>query len=190
MEALIQFSIPVKGLRYGVYDYNFHIDKSFFECFEGSPVEEGNVYVQMQFDKQPGMFVIDLDIKGAVDTECDRCLAPIKLPIADRRSFVVKFSTEEETDDDVVYIHPDTQKFDVSPFVYEYVILAIPMVKTYDCENDLNVECNRELLERYLVKEEEIDEAVEPPDAIQQSGEEPDPVWEVLKNLSNDNNNN
>ncbi len=193
MDALIQFSIPVKGLRYGVYDYNFHIGRSFFECFEGSPVEDGNVNVRMQFDKQPGMFVIDLDIEGTVNTECDRCLAAIKLPIADKRNFVVKFSTEEETDDeDVVYIHPDTQKFDLSPYVYEYVVLAIPMVKTYDCENDPDVECNRELLERYLVREGEFDDEEEPetPGFEEEGGGEPDPVWEVLKSLNNDNNNN
>ncbi len=194
MDALIQFSIPVKGLRYGVYDYNFHIDRSFFECFEASPVEDGNVNVHLRFDKQPGMFVLDLDIEGTVKTECDRCLAPIDLPIADQHSFVVKFSADDEIDDDdVVYIHPDTQKFDVAPYVYEYVVLAIPMVRTYDCENDPNVECDRDLVEQYMLHESP--EAEAPPDAGQDDEEEeegrgaPDPVWEVLKNLKHDNNN-
>ncbi len=193
MDALIQFSIPVKGLRYGVYDYNFHIDRTFFACFEASPVEDGNVNVHLRFDKQPGMFVLDLDIGGTVQTECDRCLAPINLPIADRHSFVVKFSTDEETDDDdVVYIHPDTQRFDVAPYVYEYVVLAIPMVKTYDCENDPSVECDRDLVERYILSAgQEKEDEPENAGPEEKAGEaEPDSVWEVLKQINIDNKNN
>lgn len=187
MDALIQFSIPVKGLRHGVYDYNFHIDREFFSCFEASPIEDGDVRVHLRFDKQPSMFVLDLDIEGTVHTECDRCLAPIRLPISDQHSFIVKFSTESEADDDdVVYIHPDTQKFDVSPYVYEYVILAIPMVKTYDCENDPTVSCDREIFERYMLKTEAAPDEQET--EAEQSAE--NPVWNILKQLNNDNNNN
>ncbi|HRD79383.1 MAG: DUF177 domain-containing protein [Saprospiraceae bacterium] len=189
MDALIQYLIPVKGLRHGVYDYNFHIDREFFSCFEASPVADGDVRVHLRFDKQPSMFVLDLDIEGTVNTECDRCLAPIKLPIADQRSFVVKFSTEEESDDDdVVFIHPDTQKFDVSPYVYEYVVLAIPMVKTYDCENDPTVECNREAFDRYILRTDEEEWPEEP--ELEAPEDTENPVWNVLKQLNNDNNNN
>ena len=191
MDALIQYSIPVKGLRLGVYEYNFHINREFFSCFESSPVTDGDVRVHLQFEKQQSMFVLDLEIEGTVNTECDRCLAPIRLPIADQRSFVVKFSTEEESDDDdVVFIHPDTQKFDVSPYVYEYVVLAIPMVKTYDCENDPTVECNREAIDRYILRTDE-EEWLDEPEAEEEA--QPDaenPIWNVLKQLNNDNNNN
>lgn len=193
MDALIQFSIPVKGLRQGVYDYNFHIDRRFFECFEASPVENGNVDIRLRFDKQPGMFVLDMDIEGTVNTECDRCLAPIQLPIADQRNFVVKFSTEEETDDeDVVYIHPDAQRFDLAPYIYEYLILAIPMVKTVDCENEPPEGCDRELLERFVLREEELENIAEfePEEEDTESEGEPDPIWAALKNFNNDNNDN
>lgn len=190
MDALIQFSIPVKGLRHGVYEYRFHLDKGFFACFEGSPVEDGNVDVLLRFDKQPGMFVLDLDISGTVRTDCDRCMAPIDLPIQDTAGFVVKFSADDETDDaDVVYIHPDTQKWDVAPYVYEYVVLAIPMVKTYDCENDPAKPCDLDIVQRFLGLSES--ETV-PDENIAET--EPDsssnPAWEILKLLNKDNHNN
>lgn len=187
MDALIQFSIPVKGLRYGVYEYRFHLDKSFFACFEASPVEDGNLEVLMRFDKQPGMFVIDFDISGTVLTECDRCLAPIHLPIRDAANFVVKFSADQETDDaDVVYIHPDTQKWDVSPYVYEYVVLAIPMVKTYDCENDPAKPCDEDIVGRfYDLEEDPSGQDISSPDDAAEG--QSNPAWDVLKFLNKDN---
>jgi uncharacterized protein len=187
MDALIQFSIPVKGLRYGVYEYRFHLEKSFFACFESSPVEDGNVEVLLHFDKQPGMFVLELDISGTVRTDCDRCLAPINLPIRDLASFVVKFSADDETDDaDVVYIHPDTLKWDVSSYVYEYVILAIPMLKTYDCENDPSKPCDLDIVGRFLG----LSSLVTKPDAPTPEPEpeaSDNPAWDILKSLNKDN---
>lgn len=189
MDALVQFSLPVKGLRYGVYEYNFHIDRSFFACFEASPVEDGELDVHLRFDKQPGMFVLQLDINGRVVTECDRCLASIRLPISDQRKFVVKFSTEAEMDDDdVVYIHPDTQKFDVAPYIYEYVVLAIPIVKTYDCENDPSVECNWAFVEQYMAKQKET-QALPADEESREALTGNNALWEALKQWNQDNNN-
>jgi uncharacterized protein len=189
MGALIQFLIPVKGLQHGVYDYNFYIDSSFFSCFEGSPVQHGDVHIALQFEKQPGMFVLDLRIKGTVATDCDRCLAPIQLPIEDERRFVVKFSTEEEVDDDdVVYIHPDTQQFDLAPYIYEFVILAIPMVKTYACDQEPNPPCDQALLSHYLMQANQ--DSGEQDDVTTNEDDSANPLWDALKKISFDNNNN
>jgi uncharacterized metal-binding protein YceD (DUF177 family) len=188
MGALIQFLLPVKGLQHGVYDYNFHIDKAFFQSFERSPLQDGDVQVQLQFEKQPGMFILDLRIKGTVATDCDRCLAPIQLPIEDERSFVVKFSTEEEVDDDdVVYLHPDTQQFDLAPYIYEFVILAIPMVKTYACDQEPVPPCDQALLKHFLRQEDIPDEDIPADD---NKADASNPLWDVLKQINFDNNNN
>ena len=177
MGGLLEYSLPVKGLGNGIHQFRFQVDASFFKHFEESPVAAGRVEVTLDFDKRPDLYVLDFQLEGVVRTECDRCLAEIDLPIADQQRLLVKFSEEEEIEDaEVVFISREATQLDVSRFVYEFIILAMPIIRAYDCENDENRQCNEELL-RYLQGEEE-------------KREEPtgtNPIWEELKKLKNDN---
>ena len=181
MDALIQYAIPVKGLRPGDHQYEFDIDRAFFEAFEESPVKNGQVHVELDFDKRPDLIVLTFDISGTVKTECDRCLAAIDLPIEDQQQLIVKFSEEDVPEEaDVVYIHPDSAQLNVARFIYEFICLAIPMIRVYNCESETVRPCNEEML-RYL-KETENDEDGG------QDNQGGNPVWDVLKNLDPDDN--
>lgn len=180
MGGLLEYSLPIKGLGNGVHQFRFHIDASFFRHFEGSPLEAGNVEVILDFDKRSDLYVLEFEIEGVVRTECDRCLAEIDLPIADRQRLLVKFSEENEIEDaEVVYISREAQQLDVSRFIYEFIVLAMPIIKVYDCENDANRQCNEEML-RYLNGEAGQEEEQEGPTEI-------NPIWEELKKLNKDN---
>ncbi len=179
MDGLIQYSIPVKGLGNGIHEFDFHIDSSFFQAFEQSPVEEGKIDVHLSFEKRPELFVLEFSLTGTIKTNCDRCLESIDLPISSEQRLLVKSKVEEEAeredDPDVVYVHPEAQKFDVAQYIYEYICLAIPMIKVYDCQEEENPPCNPEILE-YLDEAEDLDTS---------SSEEQDdnPIWDALKNL-------
>ena len=213
MDPLIAYTFPVKGLKAGVHRFDFQVDRAFFQAFEGSPVEDGNVQLTLYFDKRPTMVgtfyrasapgakplvelnqtvaegdrlciveamklmnEIESEFSGTVKSSCDRCLEIIDLPIADRQQLLVKFDEVEEEDAEVVYIHPDTDELSVAKWAYEFICLAIPISRRYDCENDLNAVCNQEVL-KYLRTE----------DADTESPEEPprNPIWDVLKDLNN-----
>jgi uncharacterized protein len=176
MDPLIPYSIPVKGLRNGTYHFDFQVDSTFFGQFEGSPVTDGNIRLELVFDKRSDLYVLQFDFKGTVKATCDRCLATIDLPVADQQQLLVKLSPEIVAEEaDVIFISPELQQLNVARYAYEYIILAMPMSTVYDCENDPNANCNEEML-RYLSYEEP---------------EEPEtgnPLWEALKNLKDDNN--
>ncbi len=177
MGGLLEYSLPVKGLGIGVHQFRFQVDASFFKHFQESPVEAGQVEVLLDFDKRPDLYVLDFRLEGTVRTECDRCLAEIDLPIADQQRLLVKFSEEEEIEEaEVVFISREETQLDVSHFIYEFIVLAMPIIKVYDCENDENRQCNEEML-RYLQGEEEKAEG--------SAGT--NPIWEELKKLKNDN---
>ena len=180
MEGLVEFSIPIKGLGDGVHRFDFHIDASFFKHFESAPVEEGDIDLTFLLDKRPSMYVLEFDFEGTVNTACDRCLAPIDLPISGHQRLLVKFSFEEEDEEaDVVYISPETQKLDIAKYVYEFIVLAIPMIKVYDCQEEEDPPCNVEML-RYL-------EGAEDAGPSEEEATE-NPIWEELrKQLSKDN---
>lgn len=149
MNALKEFMLPIKGLRQEHYEFDFQLDKSFFSCFESSVVADGDISVYLELDNRPGFFELKFDFEGTVKTECDRCLAGINLPVEGNAKLIVKYSEEEQEDnDEIVFIHPDTASFNVAPYIYEYISLAIPFTRTYDCENDENPPCDFELLDK------------------------------------------
>jgi uncharacterized protein len=93
------------------------------------------------------------------------------------QTLMVKYSMEEEPEEaEVIYISPETQVLNVAKYIYEFICLAMPLIKVYDCENDENRVCNEEML-RYLNQEPEAEEEAE-------SG---NPIWDELKKLNSDN---
>jgi uncharacterized metal-binding protein YceD (DUF177 family) len=156
MDPLIQFRIPVKGLHNGPHDYSFDIDDAFFGAFEASPIQKGSIELTLSLDKRPDMLVLEFIFSGTVRTECDRCLAEIDLPVADEQRLLVKYSLEEvESDDpDVLFIHPESQQLNVAPFIYDYVLLSMPLIKAFDCENEPIRPCNQEMLD-YLARQQD-----------------------------------
>jgi uncharacterized metal-binding protein YceD (DUF177 family) len=174
MSALVEYSIPIKGIADGIHQFDYQIDQQFLQHFEESPITDAAVSVQLELEKKPGLFVLHFDISGTVKTNCDRCLADINLPISGKQRLLVKISTEAESEDpEVVYLHPEATRLKVADFVYEFVILTIPMIKTYDCEAEEDLPCNEELLDRlYTAEESEKDEE-----------SDANPIWDELKNF-------
>ena len=172
MDPLVQYTIPVKGLREGIHEYTFQVGKDFFRHFEQSPIKDGNLELDVQFDKRPDMYVLQFDFKGTVRTNCDRCLEEIDMPLVDSQQLLVKFSENEEPEEaEVIFIPRETQLLNVARYAYEFICLAMPLIKTYDCENDDNPACNQEMLKYLENKPAEPDE-------------ETNPVWDELKKLN------
>ncbi len=106
-------------------------------AFPNRPIPRADIDLHLTVDKQNREMVVDFNFSGTLATECDRCLADIDLPVADRRQLIVKFAADEEERDegDIIYLHPDTNDFNLAPFIYEMVALSVPMIRTYDCRH-------------------------------------------------------
>ncbi|THH41514.1 DUF177 domain-containing protein [Neolewinella litorea] len=178
------FVLPLKGLGKGFYEYDLKVDDSFFAAFPESPIRRADVDLQLMVDKQSRELVIAFNFAGTIATACDRCLADIDLPIEDRRQLIVKFSQEadeQQDEGDIVYLHPDTNDFNLAPFVYEMVVLAVPMIRTYDCRaGEPPYPCDEDLLERI---DASYDTASDAPPPAGGEGEKSSP-WDVLKDLN------
>lgn len=176
MDALDHFTIPVSGLRMGPHRFNFTVDSVFFSHFEGSPISNGNLAVALDFDKRSDLWELNFSILGHVSTPCDRCLEEFSLPLETQQHLLVKFAEEEWEDDTVVYVLAGTPKLNVARFIYEYINLAMPMVRTHSVAGKA---CNPEML-KYLRSEQEVDESKDNQDS--QSS-----VWDALKGYKFDN---
>ncbi len=169
MNPFLPYSIPIQGLKDGIHQYKFILDREFFRHFEGSPIEEGELEAIVELDKRPDMLVLDFSFVGYCHAECDRCTAEIHLPVEGERQLLVKYGTDEgEEEDEVVFISRDAPEFQLAPFLYEFAVLAMPITNTYDCENDPEPPCNTDVL-NYL--KSDADEG------------KSNPVWDALKGL-------
>lgn len=159
MQALNQFSIPIKGLKFGKHEYDFVIQNDFFDEFEGSPIKNGDLNTHLILDRKTNNLELDFSTKGYIDSECDRCTAEIKLPIDASIKFIVKFSDEDQSDGEVFFVPTDSHEINIAEMVYEHLILSVPLIKTYDCQDIEPIPCNEkvlDVLENIDYKPEEI----------------------------------
>ena len=100
-------------------------------------------------------------------------MAEINLPIEDSQQLIVKYSENEREEVEVVYINMGTTQFNVAKYIYEFICLAVPMIKTYDCESEKPPVCNSKVV-KYL------DQA-----AKRKESKESNPIWDELNKLNN-----
>ncbi len=158
MDALKEFIIPIKGLSNSIYRYTFHVKPNFFAHFENTEIENGFFDVDVVLDKRPSFFEMTFEIKGKFRTDCDRCTASIELPLFSSQHLTVKMSEEKvEEDAEIAYIHPDTSHFNVAKYIYEFILLSMPLNRTYECEKENPRPCDMTVL-KFLEKSSESEE--------------------------------
>lgn len=147
MQVLRQFSIPFRGLSEGSHKFEYELDKAFFSVYEDSPLMGADVNVILDLNKRMDHMTLDFQGEGKIQTECDRCTADIKLPFSFKSHFIVKFDEDEREEEEVVYIHPESHHLEIADLLHEQLILALPMIRTYDCEDEDPQPCNTKVLE-------------------------------------------
>ncbi len=144
MERFKEFSIPLSGLKPGSHEYHFEMGPEYFSHFENSPIAEGRFIAEVLMDRRQDLAVLDFRIEGSYACSCDRCLAPIVLPVQTEYRVILKFEEGKE-EEDVIYVDPQASEWNAARLIYELIIMAMPLTNVYDCKG---IPCNREVLEK------------------------------------------
>ena len=168
MSELINYIIPLKGLRPGIHSYDFQVTEAFFEAMQSKEIHPTKVDVKMGMDFREGLISLNFVGKGSMTFPCDLCLELFDQAIEFTRTVVLKYGEGDSEDDDVLYISPQENQLDVSQIIYDEIILSLPMKKTHPLNEDESPSCNPEQLKFLEQKEEE---------------KPMDPRWEALKKL-------
>lgn len=168
----MEFIIPISGLKIGSHAFDFQVDSTFFEHFPDSIVKEGSFEVHLDFEKRLDLYEMHFSFSGYTKAACDRCLTELNFPIKGENLLLVKFADELFEDVDVLYIPIKTEELNVAKYVYEYISLAIPYIKTYDCESEEEKPCDIEMLD-FMNEENEAKE----------TKDTDNPIWAGLKNI-------
>lgn len=175
MNGLKHYNIPIKVVGLGLHNYVFKVEDDFFKNFEMSPVEHGSFDVTVEMDKRPNIIELMFEIKGTIPSPCDRCLAEIPVSLECNNRMLVKYSEiDRQDEDEVVYVSQEDAYLNVASLIYEFIVLAIPILKRIDCEENNQKYCDKDVLEYYDKVNQEIDEDEE--------DENPD-IWGSLKDI-------
>lgn len=171
MNTYSQFIIPVSGLKPGSHQFDFEIDDSFFEHFEYSEIRNGVIHLHLFIEKEENLLVFRFDFDGRVRVPCDRCYEPFDLPIAGKERLILKFGHDFHEESEEVQVVPIGENhFDVSPFIYEYIHLSLPVRRVHPEDESGENTCDAGIIRRL----EELE-----------SSSEPDPRWDALLKLKN-----
>ena len=167
-----QYVIQFGGLSVGTHEFEMELGKKFFEELQHEELLGGKVEVSIEVVKQNNVLTLNFHLQGNVEIICDRCAKQVPLPIDISEKLVVKNGDTSESTDEIAVLPPGESEIDVSHYLYEFIMLALP-IKRVPCEEDENVACDFEALEKL----EKIETEEEKQD------EELNPIWEKLKNI-------
>jgi uncharacterized protein len=169
-----EYKIQFVGLPAGKHEYDFRVGDKFFEDLDYSEIKQGAISVEMSLLKQSAMMSLEFRISGTVKVPCDVCAEEFDLPISGEYKLIVKVGGSEsgEGNDDIITIAANEHELDLSQYIYEYIILSLPIKRVHPPDKSGNSTCNPEMVEKvkkYLVDDE---------------GEtKTDPRWDGLKGI-------
>lgn len=138
------FKIQFIGLKLGMHEFEFDLNKAFFESIENSLIADGEVKASVHLDKKETMMILEIELVGNVFTSCDRCNDPIELELDEEYRLVYKFGTEQSEDENLIVLDPDAYEIEVSAPLYELMVVSLPTRIMHDKED-----CNKEVMALY-----------------------------------------
>ena len=172
MCSLELLKIDLKGFKQDQQVLEYNLGDEFFGALDGSQLEHGTLHVSVSIRKMTGFFEFQFHTEGVVTVSCDRCLDDMEQPISTDNQLVVKLGDTYSDDDDTVTVDENEGILDMSWFIYEFIMLAIPIKHVHapgKCNSAMTQKL-KELSGAVRSGEEEAETAI-------------DPRWEALKKL-------
>lgn len=170
------FLIPFVGLKLGKHQFDYQIDKKFFESFEFDEYNDANIKVELVFDKKSTMLELAFKHKGTINVPCDLTGEDFDLPIKGKLNLFVKFGDAFNNENDELLILPHGEfQVDVAQYIYEMIVLSVPSKRIHPGVKDGTLKTEAiEKLNELAPKEQHKEE------------ENIDPRWDKLKQLLTD----
>lgn len=171
------FTVEFVKLTDGHHEFNYQIDKTFFDYYENNDIHGAQLKVELSIEKNGNMMIADIFSSGEFICSCDRCLKDVSIPIEAEFKIIYHLNSEHVTEteiiddlnSEVVYLTPQEFKVNIAQAVYESTLMDLPMMKT--CDDFSDNSCDQIMLDKLNGNQNESD------------GLPTDPRWEKLKNI-------
>lgn len=126
--------------------YPFDIDGALFAENQCDDIHGAQLRAEITFNKNSSIMTFHFNISGTFNVTCDRCGEDFDMPTEIKRQLIVKTESREHLeDDDMVTLSGDEPNFDVAPYIYQYVVLSMPMQRIHPEKNGKST-CNSETI--------------------------------------------
>lgn len=140
-------------------EVEFELEDSFFATRENSDWDGGDIKALVNTYKESGVITMEFNLQGTLRIICDRCLEYYPQVIETSQKLFVKFGEEQmEIDENVIIISREEHQLDISPYLEEFLILAMPLKKVHADNEDGSSGCDKKMIEKldkHLIKEVE-----------------------------------
>ncbi|CAN5251422.1 hypothetical protein BH09BAC2_BH09BAC2_23380 [soil metagenome] len=155
-----EYDIAYVGLKPGVHQFRYEIGDKFFVDYNHSDFNNCNSVVTLTLEKNTSFMMLKFEVGGNIDVVCDRCGNKLKLDLWDEFNLIVKVvenpdemnATEEDAD--IYYISRTESHLHVGEWLYEFIMLSIPMQRMCKQEDIGGPQCNKEVLDMLRKMEE------------------------------------
>ena len=195
MAKFSQYKIDLENLPKGINEYNYLLDKKFFDAIDHEMVRKGNISAELTVKKTINAFEFNFHLSGTIQIPCDRCLDEMNQEIDTNNRLIVKLGEEYfEESDEIVIIPADEGEINIAWYLYEFIVLDIPIKHVHELGK-----CNKVMTSKYRKHqavssdENEVDDDDEFNDEIvdedvddiskDDSSKDTDPRWDALKQL-------
>jgi uncharacterized metal-binding protein YceD (DUF177 family) len=171
-EYVVRFS----ELKEDTETFEYSLEETFFQLFSSPEWESGKIRAFVTVSKRADGITLDIDLDGTLTVICDRCLDAFPHEVVVRQTLFMKYGQqEEELDANVVVVSREDNQVDLGKYMYEYLVLALPVRRVHPDLANGSPGCNPDMLQKL---EEHI---------VTQETERTDPRWDELKKLMDKN---
>jgi len=174
-------------MRQEVQSYEYLLDSRFFANIDGEDVQKGKINVQLTVSKVTDVFDFSFKLHGVAVIPCNRCLDDMDYPIDTVAHLIVKLGKDYAEESDEVVVIPESEGIiNLAWFLYEFVVLAIPIKHVH-----APGKCNKQMTAKLKKHTSKLTDDSDSPDmeddndviADEEMEITPDPRWDALKNL-------
>ena len=148
-KRLREYTVVFSSLKDGDHLFSFSLDKSFFDCFEHSLIESGDIQINMDLRKSETMLITNYTVQGTVDTQCYRCNDPVQIEIDGDFRIIFKFGNEESDNEELIVLPHEAYQLELANHFYEFVHVLLPNRIVHE-----DGECNEDMvtiMKQYLI---------------------------------------
>jgi uncharacterized metal-binding protein YceD (DUF177 family) len=183
MKVTNEFLIPFIGLKLGKHRFEYQINKTFFDYFEFDEFQSANIKINIVLEKKNTMLELNFKQIGTINVPCDLTNEDFDLPIKSNLKLIVRFGEVfNDENEDLLILPIGEHQVDVSQYIYEMIVLSIPLKKIHPGVTDGTLET--EALTK--LKEISISEQKKNTKELEIKADNTDPRWDKLKTLLTD----
>ncbi len=147
-----EYDIAFVGLKPGFHEFDYQVDDKFFANYKETDFENCYASVKVTLEKNTSFMMLKFEVGGSVSVICDRCGNKLPIDLWDEFNLIIKQvenpeeMNDSEEDPDVFYISRTESHIHMADWIYEFVMLSIPMQRMCSEEEMGGPQCNKEIL--------------------------------------------